>query len=104
VVLENYDRCVHRVRFQPSAIEVEVPAGTTLLDAALAAGLPIARSCGADGVCAKCGLVIVDGAEHLSPEASDEARIKQRNRVDAQMRLACRARIHGDVTATAHYW
>ena len=81
-----------------------MPAGTTLLDAALRAGLPIARSCGADGVCAKCGLVIVAGAEHLSAEGADEARIKQRNRVDAEMRLACRAKVQGDVTATAHYW
>ena len=81
-----------------------MPAGTTLLDAAVQAGLPVARSCGADGMCAKCGLVVVAGAEHLSPETPDEARIKQRNRVDAELRLACRARIEGDVVATAHYW
>jgi uncharacterized 2Fe-2S/4Fe-4S cluster protein (DUF4445 family) len=95
---------VHRVRFLPSEIEVEVPAGTTLLDAASDAGLPVARSCGADGVCGKCGLVIVAGGEHLSVEAPDETRIKQRNRVDAELRLACRATIHGDVVATALYW
>jgi len=96
--------CVHRVRFLPSAIEIEVPPGTTLLDAALAAGLPIARSCGADGVCARCGLRIVEGAASLSPEAADETRIKQRNRVAGELRLACRTTIHGDVTATALYW
>lgn len=95
---------MHRVRFLPAAIEVEVPAGTTLLDAAIAAGLPVARSCGADGVCARCGLAILEGGEHLSPERADETRIKQRNRVDERLRLACRATIHGDVTATALYW
>lgn len=81
-----------------------MPAGTTLLDAASSAGLPVARSCGADGACAKCGLSILAGAEHLSGEREDETRIKQRNRVDAALRLACRATIHGDVTATALYW
>lgn len=81
-----------------------MPAGTTLLDAALAAGLPVARSCGADGVCARCGLRIVEGAANLSPEAADETRIKQRNRIEAELRLACRAAIGGDVTATALYW
>ena len=95
---------VHRVRFLPSDVEVEVPAGTTLLGAALAAGLPVARSCGADGICARCGLRIVEGAAHLSPEAPDETRIKQRNRVEDGIRLSCRATIHGDVTATALYW
>jgi len=95
---------MHRVRFLPIEIEVVAPAGTTLLDAALGAGLPVARSCGADGVCARCGLRIVEGADSLSPEAPDETRIKQRNRIDAELRLACRAKIHGDVVATAQYW
>ncbi len=88
----------------PSARDVEMPAGTTLLDAAIAAGLPIARSCGAEGVCSKCALRILDGGENLSPELPDEARIKQRNRIDPEDRLACRAEIRGDVTATASYW
>lgn len=81
-----------------------MPAGTTLLDAALAAGLPVARSCGADGLCARCGLRIVEGAAQLSPEAADETRIKRRNRVEAEIRLSCRATVHGDVVATALYW
>ena len=104
-VLAYFDRLMQQ-RFLPSGREVEldVPPGTTLLDAAIAAGLPIARSCGAEGVCAKCALRIVDGAERLSPEAPDETRIKSRNRVDAELRLACRAEIRGDVTATASYW
>ncbi|MBS1106122.1 MAG: hypothetical protein H6Q91_1624 [Deltaproteobacteria bacterium] len=95
---------MHRVRFTPSGLEVDAPRGTTVLDAAIAAGLPIARSCGAEGVCAKCAVCVVEGGEHLSPEAADETRIKRRNRVDAVLRLACRARIHGDVTVTASYW
>lgn len=88
----------------PGGAEVEVPAGATLLDAALAAGLPVARSCGADGVCGRCGLRVVEGGNALSPEEPDEARIKQRNRVAPELRLACRAHVHGDVVATADYW
>jgi ferredoxin len=55
-------------------------------------------------VCGKCALRIVDGAGSLSPESPDETRIKERNRVGAELRLACRARVHGDVVATALYW
>jgi ferredoxin len=88
----------------PSGLEIEPPPGTTLLDAAIAAGLPIARSCGAEGVCSKCALRVIGGGEHLSPEMPDETRIKRRNRVDAELRLACRAEIRGDVTVSASYW
>ena len=95
---------MHRVRFLPSGLEVETPPGTTLLDAAIAVGLPIARSCGAEGVCSKCALRVVDGAAHLSAELPDETRIKNRNRVDAELRLACRSEICGDVTVSASYW
>lgn len=95
---------MHRVRFIPSGLEVDAPPGITLLDATVAAGLPIARSCGAEGVCAKCALLVVEGGEHLSPEAADETRIKVRNRIEVASRLACRARIRGDVAVTASYW
>lgn len=81
-----------------------MPAGATLLDAAIAAGLPVARSCGADGMCARCGLRVLEGDDQVSAEAPDEMRIKQRNRVDPALRLACRTHIHGDVVATAEYW
>ena len=99
-----YAARVHRIRFMPSGREVDAPPGITLLDATVAAGLPIARSCGAEGVCAKCALIVVEGGDHLSPEAADETRIKLRNRIDAALRLACRARIRGDVAVTATYW
>lgn len=93
-----------QVRLLPADVAVEVPSGTTLLDAVVGAGLPIARSCGADGICGKCVLRIVAGADALSPEAADETRIKARNRVEPELRLACRVRVEGDVTATASYW
>jgi ferredoxin len=93
-----------QVRLLPADVAVEVPSGTTLLDAVVAAGLPIARSCGAEGICGKCALRIIAGAGALGPEADGETRIKARNRVDPELRLACRARVVGDVTATASYW
>jgi len=88
----------------PSDREVEVPAGTTLLEAVVASGLPIARSCGADGVCAKCGLRIVAGGEALSPESEAETSIKTRNRIDPDLRLACRVTVSCNLTVTASYW
>jgi adenylate cyclase len=81
-----------------------VPPGTTLLDATIAAGLPIARSCGSEGVCAKCGLRVVAGGESLAPPSESETRVKTRNRLDADLRLACRVVVSCDLTVTASYW
>ena len=83
---------------------VSVAPGTTLLAAAREAGLPVATACGADGICGLCRMTIVSGADALSSECGDELRVKRMNRVDANERLACRARIGGDLAVTASYW
>jgi ferredoxin len=93
---------VPRVSFQPSGRSIEVPAGSTLLDAAVAVGLPIARACGADGLCGRCGVRVVAGAVDAESEA--EASVKRRNRVDPELRLACRAHAVGDVELSAANW
>ena len=93
-----------RIRFLPSGRELRVAAGTTLLEAARRAGLPIASACGADGVCARCGVRVLPGAASLSAEDEVEARQKRRNRVDPALRLACRAAVSGDVEVSASYW
>ena len=92
------------VRFLPSEREIRVPAGTTLLEAARRAGLPVASACGADGICARCGLDILEGGEQLAAESEGEARIKHDNRVDADLRLACRIPLECDLVVTAPYW
>lgn len=100
---ETRARCV--IRFLPSERRVEIDAGAmTLLDATLAAGLPIASACGAEGACARCGLEIVEGGSSLAPENERERRIKERNRIDPKHRLACRVRPEGDLTVRAGYW
>jgi len=82
----------------------EVPEGTTLLDAARGAGLPIARACTGRGLCGRCDLEILDGASWLSPEAEDERETRERDRLPASRRLSCQARVRGPVLATAGYW
>jgi ferredoxin len=92
------------VRFEPSGREVRVLRGTTLLEAARSAGLPLASACGADGLCARCGLEILDGAAALDIESEDERRSKRRNRVDPRQRLACRVILSADARVRASYW
>jgi ferredoxin len=93
------------VRFRPSGVEIRVPVGTRLLDAARLAGLPVASACGADGVCGRCGMrILTAAAGALAPETERERDVKQRNRIDPELRLACQARAFGSVEATAGYW
>ena len=96
-------RC--EIQFLPSGLRVTIEAGAlTLLEAARRAGLPIARACGENGTCARCGLQILEGAETLEAATESEQRIKQRNRIDPELRLACRVRPQGDLTVRAAYW
>jgi ferredoxin len=92
------------IRFQPSGRTLRVAKGTTLLEAARRAGLPMASACGADGLCARCGVRVLAGGAALSSETEAERRQKRRNRIDPALRLACRAAATGDVELTAGYW
>ena len=92
------------VRFEPDGRSLAVERGTTILDAARRAGLPMASACGADGICGRCGITVVAGGEGIDPEGVHEAETKRRNRVDSGQRLACRVAPSSDVTVTASYW
>ncbi len=49
------------VTFKPYEITVEVPDGENLLRAALMAGVHINASCGGEGVCGKCRVLLESG-------------------------------------------
>jgi ferredoxin len=96
-------RC--QVRFLPSELSIEIEAGEmTLLEATREVGLPIASACGQNGACARCGLEIIEGPEAIEAETEREIRIKERNRIDPELRLACRVRPTGNMTVRAGYW
>lgn len=92
------------VRFLPSNVTIRVATGTSLLAAARSAGLPIASACFGDGLCARCGVKIVEGARGVAAEGGAEVRAKYANRVDPGLRLACRVEVACDLTITAPYW
>jgi ferredoxin len=100
----------HEVRFlrrregRLEAIVHPVADGTTLLEAARAAGLPIARACSGMGLCARCGLQVIEGLASLSVESPAEQEAKRRNRIPDEWRFACQALVRGPLTATAAYW
>ena len=93
------------LKFLPSERTLEIEAGEmTLLEATREAGLPIASACGQNGACARCGLEVISGIDEIDEESEREASIKERNRIDPELRLACRVRPTGDMTVRATYW
>ncbi len=81
------------VMFLPHERSVEVEKGTTVIRAALEAGVHINASCGGNGVCGKCRVLVEEGqvsggiSEKLSQEDKDKG-----------YRLACLTEVQSDLT------
>ncbi|HME72819.1 MAG TPA: 2Fe-2S iron-sulfur cluster-binding protein [Myxococcota bacterium] len=92
------------MRFLPSGRTLRVMPRTNLLEAARAAGLPIAQACSGEGLCARCAVLVLRGDQGIAPETERESQAKRRNRVAPELRLACQAVPTADVDVTASYW
>lgn len=92
------------IRFVKDFPPIEVPRGTPLMDGLLKGGRPVASSCHGDGVCAKCKIVIAQGARNLSPIQAREQMLRERLRLTPEVRVSCQAQVLGDVTVDATYW
>ncbi len=83
----------HTLTFDPDNVEIRVDKGTNLLEAALAAGVHINATCGGQGVCGKCRVMIEAGevdsekTEKISEEEYNEG-----------WRQACRTFVLSDCT------
>jgi uncharacterized 2Fe-2S/4Fe-4S cluster protein (DUF4445 family) len=84
----------HKVTFLPYEISVDVPDRETLLRAAMDAGVHVNASCGGEGVCGKCRILVEEGAV----EAGVTEKLSRED-VAQGYRLACRALVTGDVVA-----
>ncbi len=81
-----------RITFKPYEITIEVPDGENLLRAALQAGVHINASCGGEGVCGKCRVLLESGelTSTRSGLISDED-------WDLGYRQACQSWVDADV-------
>lgn len=87
-----------KVRFLTEKLEVEVPVGTSILEAARKAGAPEGDRCGGVCACSTCHVYVVKGLERTS-EAEDEEQDILDKAFDVRMesRLGCQAKISGDI-------
>ncbi len=83
---------------------IDVPIGSNLMKSLISSGIPVASSCGGDGICTKCRVKVIEGAHHLSPPNELEIRMHRDKHIPFTERLACQTEIRGSVTVDADYW
>src|SRR5690606_15940788 len=83
-----------KVVFLEQKLEVEVPVGTTILQASKKCGAPEGDACGGVCACSTCHVYVEEGAELLSEAEEDEEDILDKA-FDVRMnsRLGCQAKI-----------
>ncbi len=84
-----------RLHFTPSGIDVKVPGGVTVFDAASWNGIAIDSTCGGHGTCRKCKVQVTDGEAPLSKL---DSRAFSPDELRAGWRLACRIVTTEDLT------
>jgi len=83
----------HKILFLPHNKEITVQDGESLIRAAMEAGVHINASCGGEGLCGKCRVIIEEGnIEGGITEKLSEADIEK------GYRLACQSIVRGSVT------
>ncbi len=97
------------VVLMPSGRRGRVARGTDLLEAARGLGVEIESICGGRQTCGKCQVILEEGhfakhgitssVDHLSPVESEELAYAEKNDLNGR-RLACAARVLGDVLIT----
>ncbi len=84
----------YKVTFLPDKKTVEVDAGTTLLQAAEAAGVIINSLCGGEGLCGECRLQIMKGNARADKHAIGFFSTEELKRGYV---LACQTKVHDDL-------
>lgn len=83
-----------KVRYPKEGLEIEVPVGTSILQASKKAGAPEGDACGGVCACSTCHVYVTKGGALLSEMEDDENDILDKAfDVRATSRLGCQARI-----------
>lgn len=81
---------------QPEPLSIEVPKGTTILQAAQKAHAKVGFACGGNCACSTCHVYVRQGFDSLSEQSDDEEDILDKAfDVKPVSRLACQSKIGG---------
>src|SRR5512134_1949974 len=83
-----------RVTFQPGGRSAEVAPGTSILDAAEAAGVDLPSNCGGVCACTTCHVWVEAGLASLSEiEEREDDKLQEAAGLGPHSRLGCQARV-----------
>jgi 2Fe-2S ferredoxin len=86
-----------KVSFLPDNLTVEVPEGTTLLEAAQKGGVKMGSACGGVCACSTCHVWVRQGLKSLSEQSEKELDILDKAfDVKPQSRLGCQSEVSGE--------
>ena len=88
---------VPKILILPDNLSAEILPGTSLLKCAELMGIELLHSCGGVAACTTCRVVVKAGKENLSRVELAEAEVLSESGILHSHRLACQARILGDV-------
>jgi ferredoxin, 2Fe-2S len=86
-----------KVTFLPGGETVTVARGTSILDAAEQAGVPLPHNCGGVCACTTCHVWVERGLASLSGiEDAEDERLNEAAGLQPSSRLGCQARVEGE--------
>ena len=86
-----------KVTFLPEKRAVEVPRGSSILQAAEAAGVELPHNCGGVCACTTCHVWVEQGFDSLSEiEDREDDKLNEAEGLSARSRLGCQACVEDD--------
>lgn len=93
-----------KIFFAKGRPSIEVAQGSNLMESLMRENIPVASSCGGEGVCTKCVLKILEGKDNLSPPNDVEKDLHEIHDFARNERVSCQTQVLGDIKVDATYW
>lgn len=83
--------------YAPDELAIDVTDRQTILNAALAAGVPHTHACGGNARCSTCRVVVLEGLENVDPPNEKERSLAEWFGLPPSVRIACQTTVRGPV-------
>lgn len=94
-----------KVKFvKPSLTEFSAVSEHSLMRNLQDQKIPVASSCGGEGICGKCKVIVLSGSENISAKSNQEESLMKRLKIEENYRLSCQCYLLGDVKIDTLYW
>lgn len=93
-----------KISFQKNHNPIECELNENLMFELLRNEIPVASSCFGEGVCAKCRVQIIEGANHLSAVSAHEEFLQKKFQLQSDERISCQTQVLGDIKIDTKYW